>query len=135
MIQDTEDASDVKALRVHVSPQGSDDNLLRALQWLANLQNEVDSLLSTVSPGIKARSRMETMDNLRQFIQVDNVEAVQIGHMKRNSEAIKVVRPLFDKETFSNAAFSENSDELTLRTEEAGVQRIFINTTEVGDNR
>ena len=38
------------------------------------------------------------MDELRRFTEVDNHEAVKIGDLEKNSEAIKVVGPNFDRE-------------------------------------
>ena len=39
----------------------------------------------------------EIMDELRRFIEVDNHEAVKIGDLVKNSEAIKVVGLNFDR--------------------------------------
>ena len=59
---------------------------------------------------------------------MDNHEVVKIGDLEKNSEAIKVVGPNFDKETFPDAV-QEGVDELTLRRGEEGVLRSIINTT------
>ena len=57
---------------------------------------------------------------------MDEDEAVQTGNMEKNSEAIKVVRPTFDKVSFPNAVIPEGVDGLTLRTGEEGIRRSFI---------
>ena len=59
---------------------------------------------------------------------MDIHEAMQIGELKKNSEAIKVVRPDVDRAIFPNAITQERVDELTLRAGEAGSLRAFINT-------
>ena len=43
--------------------------------------------------------------------------------------------PLLDTKTYPNAVISENSNVVTIRAEEVGVQRMFINTSSVGDRR
>ena len=37
------------------------------------------------------------MNEVRRFIEVDNHEAVKIGELQKNVEAIKVVRPMFNR--------------------------------------
>ena len=44
---------------------------------------------------------------------MDNNEAANIGDPEKTSEAIKVVRPKFDEESFPNAAIREGVDELS----------------------
>ena len=43
--------------------------------------------------------------------------------------------PLLDTKTYPNAVISENSDVVNTRAEEVAVQRMFINTSSVGDRR
>ena len=67
---------------------------------------------------------------------MDNNEAVKIGHLEKNSEAIKVVRPKFDKESFPNAVIlREGVDELTLREGEEGLLRTCVDPTKVKVDR
>ena len=58
-------------------------------------------------------------------------EAVKIGDLEKNSEAIKVVRPKFNKEILPGAIIRERVGDLTLRTGRAGMLRTFINTIRV----
>ena len=46
----------------------------------------------------------EITNELRGFIEEDNREAVKIGDLEKNSEAIKVVKPKFNKEIHQNAS-------------------------------
>ena len=80
---------------------------------------------------------MKITSELRSFIEVDNNEAVKIGDLEKNSEAIKVVKPKFHKEVYPNAAVGEGVDELTLRegAGEEGTLRSFITTANVGASR
>ena len=113
--------------------KGPCDNLVCALKLLADVQIGV-GLVDSIFEGLQERSRYKVTDELRRFILVDNHEVVRIGELEQGSEAMRVVRPNSEKETFPNAAIREGTDELTLRVEEAGVQRTFIKT-EVGDSR
>ena len=47
-------------------------------------------------------------------IEVDNHEAVKIGDVEENSEAIKVVKPQFNKEIYLRPAVRKGVDELAL---------------------
>ena len=58
-------------------------------------------------------------------------EAVKIGDLEKNSEAIKVVRPKFNKEVLTGAIIRERVGDLTLRTGRAGMLGTFINTIRV----
>ena len=62
------------------------------------------------------------MDGLRRFIQVDNHSAVDVGDLRRGTRSLKVQKP-FPK--------AEGADELTLRADEVGTQRAFINTEHI----
>ena len=71
------------------------------------------------------------MDGLRKFIEVDNHEAVKVGGLHRETKSIRVVRLKFTTD-FPGAVIREGTDELTLRVEEQGARRTFIDTTNVG---
>ena len=47
--------------------------------------------------GAQELSRLKITTELRRSIAVDNHEAVKTGDLERNSKAIKVVRPVFNK--------------------------------------
>ena len=65
---------------------------------------------------------------------VDNHEAVESGDLEKTLESLSVVKQKFTAD-FPEAVVCQGADELTLRREEEGIVRTFINTTQVGDNR
>ena len=71
------------------------------------------------------------MDGLGRFM-ADNHEAVKVGDLELNMESRPVWRPKFTTD-FPDAVVREGADELTLRKEEEGAVRSFIDTTEVGN--
>ena len=101
--------------RVHVAPHGVCDNLINALQLLANQQTGGDSPIEM--PVVKM------MEKLRRFI-TDTHEAVEVGDVETTMELRPVVKPKFTA-----------ADELTLRRKEEGMLRTSIDTTNEGDNR
>ena len=74
------------------------------------------------------------MDGLWKFTAVDNHEAVKVGDLHQESRSKRVGRPRFATE-LSGAVIREGADELTLRAQEEGVLRTFIDTSNVGDQR
>ena len=87
-----------------------------------------------VVQGFQEKSRQQIMDGLRRFIMVDNREAVKVGDLGKDMESRPVAKPKFTTD-FPEAVVREGADELTLRPEEEGMLRTFIDTTDVGDNR
>ena len=71
---------------------------------------------------------------LRRFVEVDDHEAVKIGDLERNLEAIKVVRPRLNKVILLNSIIRVAVGEKALRTGEEGMLRMCINTTSVVDD-
>ena len=71
---------------------------------LANQQTVGGSLVDTIVESLQEQSRMKITNELRRFIEVDNREAVKIGDLEKDSEAIKVDKPKFNKEIHQNAA-------------------------------
>ena len=120
--------------RAHAAPQGVCDYLINALKFLANYQKYGDSPVKMVVEGFQEKSRQQIMDGLRRFIMVDNREAVKVGDSEKNMESRPVAKPKFTTD-FPEALVQEGADELTLRPEEEGMLRTFIDTTEVGDSR
>ena len=96
-----------------------------------------DTEVDTIFEGLQEQNRLKLTDEQR-FIEVDNQEAVKIGELERNSEAIKLARPKFNKAIFQDATIREGVDDLALRTGESGMLRTFIDTSNVldgGDHR
>ena len=69
------------------------------------------------------------MDGLRRFIEADNRSAVDVGGLRRGTKSFHVKKPQVS-EAFPGAVIREG-DELTLRAEEVGTQRAFIDTKHV----
>ena len=72
------------------------------------------------------------MEGLRNFITMDNHEAVKIGDLEKAPESLPVVKPKFTTD-LPEAMVREGADELTLRREETGMLRTFVDTTNVRD--
>ena len=98
-----------------------------ALKLPANWQVEL------LFEGFQERSRIKTMKALRKFIMIDNHEAVTVGDLQKYQVALRVVGSSFNEEEFPEV--SEVADELALCRGEEGVQRTFMDTTNVGDHR
>ena len=73
------------------------------------------------------KSRLDIMDGLRSFIEADNHSAVDVGGLRRGTISVHVKKPQFS-EVFPDAVIREGADELTLRAEEVGSRRTFIDT-------
>ena len=58
---------------------------------------------------------------------MDIRSAVDVGGLRRTTISIPEQKPQFS-EAFPGAVIREGADELTLRAEEVGVQRAFIDT-------
>ena len=52
----------------------------------------------TIFDGLQEQSRLKISNELWRFIEVDNREAVEIGDLEKNLEAIKVVQPKINVE-------------------------------------
>ena len=70
---------------------------------------------------------MGIMDGLRNFIEVDNHSAVDVGGLRRGTKSIHAKKPQFS-EAFPEAVIREGADELILMAEEVGSLRTFIDT-------
>ena len=68
------------------------------------------------------------MDGLRNTIDVDNRSAVD--GLRRGTKSMQVKKPQF-REVFPEAVIREGADELTLRAEEVGSRRTFIDTKHI----
>ena len=68
-----------KVFRAHAVPQGLCANLINALKLLANQQEDGDGLLQNIVKDLGKKSRRGLMDGLREFIEVDNERAMDVG--------------------------------------------------------
>ena len=69
------------------------DNLIDAINFLANRQKDGDSPISSTITGLYERSRGGIMGGLRRFIEADNSNAVDVGDLRRGTRSLKVRKP------------------------------------------
>ena len=70
---------------------------------------------------------------MREVVQaswISSHSAVDVGGLRRGTKSIQVKKPQFS-EAFPEAAIREGADELTLRAEQAGSLRTFIDTKHI----
>ena len=130
VVQIEADADRAKVFKAHAAPLGLCDNLINARKLLANQQTDGDSPTQSIVTGLHERSRRGIMDGLRRFIAADNHSAVEAGDLRRGTISVQVKKAQFS-EAFPGAIIRDGADELTLRAEEVGVQRAFINTKHI----
>ena len=105
--------AEAEVFRTHAPPHGVCDNLINALELLANQQPGGDSLAEALVGCLQERRRLKMMDELRRFIMVDNHEADKTGDLEKALESLSVVEPKLIAE-FPEAVVREGADELTL---------------------
>ena len=81
MVQTGVSASQAKVFKAHAVPQGLSENLINALELLANQQKDGDSPMQSIVTGLCERSRKGIMEGLRNFVKVDNHYALDVGHL------------------------------------------------------
>ena len=74
---------------------------------------DVDNLVDTIFQGLQEQRRWKITNELRRFIEVENVLPVKIGDPEKNSVAIKGSSP-GSTETYKKAAVREGVDGSTL---------------------
>ena len=100
------------------------DNLIYAQKLLAKLQHEDNNLVDKVPHGILEQSRRGLTDGLRDFVRVDNHEAVQIGDLFGHADGRSWLND-------PGAVSCEGSDDLTSQPDNVRAQRLFINTASI----
>ena len=124
-------ANEAKVFKAHAALLRLCGNLINALKLLANQRKDGDSPSQSILTGLHERSRRGIMDGLRRFIKADNRRPVNVGHMRQGARPrIEVQKPNFS-EAFPEATIREGAGELTLRGDEAGTLRAFINTDHI----
>ena len=68
------------------------------------------------------------------FTEVGDHEALNVGGLRQGIKSVQVVKLKFTGD-FPEAVIREGADELTLRAEEVGVRRTFIDTAKRADRR
>ena len=107
VMQHSSNRRDAKVCRAHAALQGMCDNLINALELLANLQKDGDSPVKMVVPGLLERSRRRIMDGLRKFIAVDNRAASQNWGSTERHEAQESGEPKISRQIFRELWFGK----------------------------
>ena len=74
------------------------------------------------------------MEGLRNFIEIDNHSALEVGYLKEGTRSFEVRRPRFE-EGGPEVPIREGPEELTLRTEEVGARKACINVDHIAQDR
>ena len=123
-----------KVLKAHAVLQGLCANLVNALKFFANQQEDGDGLLQIFVKEQGKESRKGLPDGLREFIKVDNELALDVGRLNRGTGTFKVRNPKVP-EGCPEVIVSENPDELTLRAEEGGTSKARMNVDHIEPER
>ena len=91
VLQDSTDRSELKVIRVDVPSNGVCDNLVGAVNILANKQLKGDSLVQGLVGCPQDHVRFKKMDELRIFITVDKQEAMKFDDLEKDSVVLFVV--------------------------------------------
>ena len=66
---------------------------MNALKLLANQQEDGDGLLQNIVKDLGKERRRGLTDGLREFIEVDNERALNVGELRRGTGTCKVRKP------------------------------------------
>ena len=113
VVQTGERVDHAKVFKAHAVPQGLRGNLINALKLLANQQEDGDGLIQNIMTNFCEVSRKGLTKGLRNFIQVDNHRALEVGHLREGMVSCKVRRPK-GEEGYPEVLVRESPDELTL---------------------
>ena len=85
--------SSAKVFKARAVPQGLCGNLINALKLLANKKEDGDGLIQNIVTNLCEGSRKGLTEGLREFIQIDNDRALEVGHLREGLGTFKVRRP------------------------------------------
>ena len=112
-------------------PQGLCGNLINALKLLANQQEDGDGAIQNIVTNLCEGSR-EGLTN--GSIKIDNHRAPEAGHLNEGLGTFKIRRPK-GSEGYPEVTVRESPDELTLRAEEVGTWKSYINVDHIEKER
>ena len=133
-VQTGESVNQAKVFRAHSVPQGLCGNLIDALKLLVNQEEDGDGLTQNIVTNLGEGSRKGLTEGLREYIQVDNHRALEVGHLNEGLGTLKVRRPK-GQERYPEVTVRESPDELTLRAEEVGTWKSYINAAHSAKER
>ena len=84
---------------------------------------------------LQLQCRLKITNELMRFIEVDHCVVVKMNNLEKTSEAIKVAKSKFNKQTNERPTVREGVRDLTLREGEVGKLRSFSNTASAGASR
>ena len=123
-----------QAFRAHAVPQSFCGNLINALKLLSNQQEDGDGLTLNTVTNLGERSRKGLTKWLRVFIQIDNHRTLEVGCLYKSLGKLRVRRPK-GLEVCQEVTVRESPDELTLRAEEVGTWKSYINVDHIDKER
>ena len=89
-----------------------------------------DGLLQNIVKDLGKESGRGLKNGLREFIEVDNERALDVGALRRGTGTFKVRKPKAP-EGGSDVIVRESPDELTLRAEEVNTSKALINVDHI----
>ena len=92
MVQTGKTVNQAKVFKAHAVPPGLCGNLINALTLLENQQEDGDGLVQNIVANLGEVGRKGPAEGLRNFIQVDNHRALEVGHLREGLRSFKVRR-------------------------------------------
>ena len=129
-MQTGESVNKAKVYKAPAVPQGFCGNLINALTLLANQQEDGDGFTQNIVKNFGERSTKGLTNGLRNFIQVGNQRAFEVGYLSKGMGKFRVRRPK-GSEGCPEVTVRESPDELTLRAEEVGSWRTYVNVDHI----
>ena len=127
------DRREPKVFRAHAPPHGVCDNLINALELLANQYQDGDSPVRVLVDGHQERSRLKMME-----VSCESASRWTTTKPSGSGESAGIA-PGREAQVYRRRLFAavewEGADELTLPREEESMLRTFVETTNVGDCR
>ena len=127
MLQTGESVNQANVFRAHAVSQGLGANLINALKLLANQQEDGEGFIQNIVTNLSERSRRGLTQGLREFIKIDSQRALVVGYLSQGLGTFFKVRRPKGSEDCPEVTVREIPDELTLRAEEVGTWKTYIN--------
>ena len=121
-----------KRMRV---PQGVCENLINALKLLANQPKDGDCPILSITTGFCERSRKGNMEGLRNFIEVDNHSALDVGHLKEGTRSVFSGTKAKARRGVSRGVNQGRSRGLDAQNRRCGFKKKCINVDHIAEER
>ena len=126
VVQTGDSVDQAKVFKAHAVPQGFCANLINALKLLPNQQKDGDGLFQNIVKDLGKESSEGLTHGLREFIRIDNKCALEVESLNQGRGTFKVRKPNVP-EGCQQVTVRESPEELTLRAEEVGTWKSYIN--------